>query len=82
MLLLSSADFVQNLLFQKNLSGTLFECQTVWIHIRTDILSVLIWVQTVRKGYRQIAKSLLTRYDLNKWQLFLMVSTYKLKGQL
>ena len=31
------------------LSGTLSECQTVWIQIRTDILSVLIWVQTVAK---------------------------------
>ena len=28
-------------------------CQTVWIYIRTDILSVLIWVQTVCKGCQQ-----------------------------
>ena len=34
------------------LSGTLSECQTLWIQIRTDILSVLIWVQTVCKGYQ------------------------------
>ena len=33
--------------------GTLSECQTVWIQIRTDILLVLIWVQTVCKGYQQ-----------------------------
>ena len=39
----------------KMLSGTLSECQTVWIQIRTDLLSVLIWVQTVCKGYRQTA---------------------------
>ena len=26
-------------------------CQTVWIQIRPDILSGLIWVQTVCKGY-------------------------------
>ena len=32
---------------QKNISQTLSECQTVWIQIRMDILSVLIWVQTV-----------------------------------
>ena len=53
MLLLSSADFFQNQLFQKILSGTLSECQTVWIQIRTDIVSVLIWVQTVCKSYQQ-----------------------------
>ena len=32
--------------FKKN-SGTLSECETVWIQIRINILSVLIWVQTV-----------------------------------
>ena len=42
--------------FQKILSGTLSECQTVWTHIRIDILSVLIWVQTVCKGYQQMTK--------------------------
>ena len=56
MLLLSSADFFQNQFFQQILSGTLSECQTVWIQIRTDILSVLIWVQTVCKCYQQITK--------------------------
>ena len=40
------------LTFSKSLS----ECQTVWIQIRTDILSVLIWVQTVCKGYQQTEK--------------------------
>ena len=47
MLLLSSADF-----FQINLSITLSECQTIWIQIRT----ILIWVQTVYKGYQQTTK--------------------------
>ena len=42
----------QNKLFQKILSGTLSEYQTVWIQIRTYILSALIWIQTVCKGYR------------------------------
>ena len=51
-LLLSSADFFQNKLFQKILSGTLSVCHTVWI----QILSVLIWVQTVCKGYQQTTK--------------------------
>ena len=40
MLLLSSADFFQNLPFQKILSGTLSECQMVSIQIRFDILLV------------------------------------------
>ena len=53
MLLLSSANFFQSELFPKILSGTLPECQTVWIQIKTDILSVMIWVQTVCKGYQQ-----------------------------
>ena len=53
MLLLSSADFFQNQLFWKNLSEISSECQTVWIQIRPDILSGLIWVQTVCKSYQQ-----------------------------
>ena len=32
------------------------ECQTVWIQVRPDILSGLIWVQTVCKGYQQMTK--------------------------
>ena len=40
--------------FQKTLSGIPFECQTVWIQIRPDILSVLIYVQTVCKHYQPI----------------------------
>ena len=39
--------------FQNILSGPHSECQTVWIQIRTDILSVLNWVQSVSNGYRQ-----------------------------
>ena len=46
----------QNSLFQEVLSGTPSECQMVWIQIRTDIVSVLIWVQTVCKGYQQTTK--------------------------
>ena len=30
------------------------ECQTNWIQIRHDILSALIWVQTVCQGYQQM----------------------------
>ena len=60
MLLLSSTDYFQNKLFQ-NLSGTLLECQTVWIQIRTDVLSVLILVQTVFQGYQKMTKLPLVR---------------------
>ena len=41
--------------FQKHLSGIPSECQTVWIQIRPDILSGLICVQTICKGYQQIS---------------------------
>ena len=44
----------------KNLSGTLSECHTFWTQISTDILSVLIWVQTVCKGYQQTTKGATT----------------------
>ena len=39
--------------FSKKISGTLSECQTIWTQIRTDILSALILVRTVCKGYQQ-----------------------------
>ena len=51
--LLSSADFFQNRLFRKILSGIHSQCQTVWIQIRPDVVSSLIWVQTVCKSYQQ-----------------------------
>ena len=48
MLLLSFADFFINiLLFEEFFQEQISECQTVRIQIRMDILSVLIWVQTV-----------------------------------
>ena len=56
MLLLSSADNFQNYFFQKILTGTVSVCRTIWIQIRTNILWVLNWVQTVFKGYQQKAK--------------------------
>ena len=54
MLLLST--FYHNGFFKNNIPGTLPECQAVGIYIRTDLLSVLIWVQTVCKGYQQMTK--------------------------
>ena len=56
MILLSSADFFQNELFSKKSSGTLLEYHMVWIQIRTNILSVVIWVQTVCKGHQHMTK--------------------------
>ena len=41
---------------KKNLSGTLPGFQTVWINSTTDVLSVLIWAQTVCKFYQQKTK--------------------------
>ena len=43
----SKIDFLK-----KILSGILSVCQTVWMQIRPDGLSGLIWVQTVCKGYQ------------------------------
>ena len=39
--------------FENNISGVPSECQTIWIQTRPDILSGLVWVQTVCKGYQQ-----------------------------
>ena len=54
--------FFRNQLFCKILSGIPSECPTVWILIRHDILSGLIWTQTVCKGYQQTE---LSRQRLN-----------------
>ena len=35
-------------------------CQTVWIQINPGVLSRLIWVQNVSKGYQQEANSMCT----------------------
>ena len=52
---LSSADIFQNQHFVKILSKIPSECRTVWIQIRFDVLSGLIWVQTFCKCYQQTA---------------------------
>ena len=44
-------------------------CQTVWIQIRPDILSGLIWVQTVCKRYQQMIKVAASGKELNTEQL-------------
>ena len=51
---LLSTDFFQSPLFRKKNQEYHQECQTIWIQIRDDILSCLIWIQTVCKGYQQM----------------------------
>ena len=51
MLFLSSADFFTMNFFIN--SGIPSECQADWIQIKPDVLSGLIWVQTVCKSYKQ-----------------------------
>ena len=53
MLLFSHAAFYSKI----NSFKTLSECQMVWIQIRTDILFILIWFQTICKGYQQTTKA-------------------------
>ena len=52
--ILSSADFFLKSTFSKRVSRLVSECQTVWVEIRPNVLSGLIWVQTVCKGYQQM----------------------------
>ena len=52
---LLSADFFKINFFKKFFWGISFECQTNWIHIRPNILSGLIWIQTVCKSFLQTA---------------------------
>ena len=40
-------------IFQENV---LSECQTVWVQKRPDVLSGLIWIQTVCKDHQQTTK--------------------------
>ena len=55
----------QNKLFPNILSGIISGCQTVWIQIRPNILSGLIWVQTVCKDYPQKTKVVISRQIVN-----------------
>ena len=56
MLLLSLSDSLKNELFKIILPGTLSECQTVWVQVRLNVLSGLLWAQTVCKVYQQMTK--------------------------
>ena len=48
--------FSKSTFLKKNLSGTPSECQAVWIPIRPDVLSGLIFVQSVCKGDEQTTR--------------------------
>ena len=61
--------FFSKLTFSKKSLRTLSGCQMVWIQIRTNILSVLMWVQTVCKGYQQMS-SVATSIEWTKKTLF------------
>ena len=63
--LLLSSDFFQNYLYKKIISETVSECQTVCIQIRADILSALIWVQTVYIGQKQATKVATSKEGVN-----------------
>ena len=49
-----SADFffIKINVFPKKYFGILLACQSTWIQTRSDILSALIWVQTLCKDYQ------------------------------
>ena len=51
--------------FQKLLSRTQSEYQTVWVQIRTDVLLVLTRVQTVCEGYQQRTENYGTIWTAN-----------------
>ena len=53
--------FFQNNFRKNKLSEIPSECQTVWILIRPYILSGLIWIKTVCKGYQQ--RTLVGRFN-------------------
>ena len=63
--ILSSADIVFNLLFQKLHSAISSECQTVWIHFKSGILSILIWVLAVYKGYDDTSRHRVSEHRNN-----------------
>ena len=45
--------FLSKLFFWENSFRNTIKCQTVWIQIRPDVWSIMIWVQAVCKVYQQ-----------------------------
>ena len=62
------------LTFEKKKSGTLLECQMVWIQIRTGILWVLIWVLSLGKGYQQTTKVTARRQRVSQYPVVVFFS--------
>ena len=73
-MLLLSADFFQNQLFRKIISGIPTECQTVWIQIGPDILLGPICVQTV---FQSLSADDTSRQKVNMQKLFLFSDAVK-----
>ena len=65
-LFFSPADFFSKLTFKNIFQEhyTLSECQALWIQIRPDVLSGLIWVHTVCKDNPQATKVTVGRQKL------------------
>ena len=77
--------FLSKLTFSKK--GTPSECQTFSIKIRTDrvhisagILSVLIWVQTVRKGFLQMTKTYIKLVHSDPVDFLILLKVVILEG--
>ena len=51
--------------FLRIISEHSLECQTVWIQIKPDNMSGLIWVQTVCSGHQQMTKVVTCRQTVN-----------------
>ena len=62
--------------FKIILSGTLPECQTLWIQIRTEVKSVLIWVQTVCKGYQETTLLAKKEGDIHEPKMAILYSIF------
>ena len=61
-----SLSFFKINFFHKILSRTIPECKTVWIQISPDVVSGLIWVQTICKNHQQMTKFTAGRQSSSK----------------
>ena len=58
--------FLKIIFFKKFFQERYHSVKIVWIQVRSDIQSVLIWVQTVSKGYQVVAWNELSLVDTNE----------------
>ena len=61
-----SKNFVRN-------TNLLSECQTVWIQIRTDVMSVLIWVQIVCNAFQLMSVLIWVQTVCTGFQLMMVL---------